>query len=89
MSRGPTDSSEVTMPYATGEIPVPGDYVKNQFERTGTVTKVRIEFDDHDFVSIRWDDGGPDLPLMPAKEFTLISRKPSRSDDVSRSLDTR
>jgi hypothetical protein len=69
------DSSEVTVPYATGEIPVPGDYVKNQFERTGTVTKLRIESDDHDFVRIRWDDGGPELPLTPAREFTLISRQ--------------
>ena len=64
-----------TMPYATGEIPVPGDYVKNQFERTGTVTKVRIESDDHDFVSIRWDVGGVDSPLTPPKEFILISRE--------------
>ena len=63
------------MPYASGEIPVPGDYVKNQSKRTGTVTKVRIESDDHDFVSIRWDDGGSDLPLTPAKQFTLISRQ--------------
>lgn len=63
------------MPYATGEIPFSGDYVKNQFEKRGTVTKVRIEANQHDFVSIRWDDDGSDLPLTPAKEFTLISRK--------------
>jgi hypothetical protein len=71
----PDLSSEVIVPYATGEIPVPGDYVKNEFERPGTVTKVRIESNDHDFVSIRWDDGGVDSPLTPAKEFTLISRQ--------------
>ena len=64
-----------TMPYATGEIPFPGDYIKNQFEKRGTVIKVRIVANEHDFVSISWDDGGPDLPLTPAKEFTLISRK--------------
>jgi hypothetical protein len=63
------------VPYATVEIPLPGDYVKNQFEKQGTVIKVRIEINEHDFVSIRWDDGGSDLPLTPAKEFTLISRK--------------
>ena len=63
------------MPYATGEIPFPGDYVKNQFGKRGTVIKVRIEANEHDFVSSRWDDGGVDSPLTPAKEFTLISRK--------------
>ena len=62
------------MPYATGEIPFPGDYVKNQFAKRGTVIKVRIEANEHDFVSIRWDDGGTD-PLAPAKDFTLISRQ--------------
>jgi len=63
------------MPYATGEITFPGDYVKNQFAERSTVIKVRIEANEHDFVSIRWDVGGPDLPVTPAKEFTLISRK--------------
>ncbi len=28
-----------------------------------------------DFVRVRWDDGGRDLPLTPAKQFTLISRQ--------------
>jgi len=49
------------MPYATGEISFPGDYVKNQFAERGTVIKVRIEVNEHDFVSIMWDVGGPDL----------------------------
>jgi hypothetical protein len=39
------------------------------------VIKVRIEANEHDFVGLRWDDGGVDSPLTPAKEFTLISRK--------------
>ena len=64
-----------TMPYATGEIPFPGDYVKNQFEQPGIVTRVRVDSNGNEFVSIRWDDGGLDSPLTPAKEFTLISRK--------------
>ena len=63
------------MPYATGETPVPGDYVKNQFEQPGTVTRVRTASNEDDFVSIRWDDGGLDSPLTPATEFTLISRQ--------------
>ena len=62
------------MPYATGEIPVPGDYVKNDLEQPGTVTRLRMASNGDDFVSIRWDDGGVS-PLTPAKEFTLISRQ--------------
>jgi hypothetical protein len=71
-------SSEVTVPYANGETPVLGDYVdyvKNDLEQPGTVTRLRMASNGDDFVSIRWEDGGPDLPLTPAKEFTLISRK--------------
>jgi hypothetical protein len=30
------------VPYANGKIPVPGDYVKNQFEQPGTVTRVHF-----------------------------------------------
>ncbi len=66
------------MPYANGETPVLGDYVdyvKNDLEQPGTVTRLRMASNGDDFVSIRWEDGGPDLPLTPAKEFTLISRK--------------
>ena len=66
---------EKTMPYANGETPVPGDYVKNDFEQPGTVTRLRMASNGDDFVSIRWDDGGLDSPLTPATEFTLISRK--------------
>jgi hypothetical protein len=63
------------MPYATGEIPIPGDYVKNDSEQPGTVTRLRMASNGDDFVSIRWDDGAVDSPLTPAKEFTLISRQ--------------
>ena len=66
---------EKTMPYANGETPVPGDYVKSDFEQPGTVTRLRMASNGDDFVSIRWDDGGLDSPLTPATEFTLISRK--------------
>jgi hypothetical protein len=62
------------MPYATGETPLPGDYVKNQFEQPGIVTRIRVDSNGDEFVSLRWDDGGRDLPLTPAKEFILISR---------------
>ncbi len=63
------------MPYANGETPVPGDYVKNDLEEPGTVTRLRMASNGDDFVTIRWDDGGVDSPLTPAKEFTLISRQ--------------
>ena len=63
------------MPYVGGETPVPRDYVKNQFEQPGVVTRVRVDSNGDEFVSIRWDDGSLDLPLTSAKEFTLISRK--------------
>ena len=63
------------MPYAGGETCVVGDYVKNKFEQPGTVTTLRTASNGDDFVSIRWDDGGLDSPLTPAKEFTLISRQ--------------
>ena len=61
------------MPYADGETPVLGDYVKNDLEQPGTVTRLRTASNGDDLVSIRWDDGGVDSSLTPAKEFTLIS----------------
>ena len=64
------------MPYATGESPLVGDYVKNRFEQPGTVVEVKLTpmSAEKDMVSIRWDDGGPESPLTPATEFTLICR---------------
>jgi hypothetical protein len=63
------------MAYANGETPVLGDYVKNDLEEPGTVTRLRMASNGDDFVTIRWDDGGVDSSLTPAKEFTLISRQ--------------
>jgi len=60
--------------YASGESPVPGDYVKNQWEQPGTVTRVSVA-NGEESVTVRWDDGGTNLPLTPAKDFTLISRQ--------------
>jgi len=64
------------VPYASGEVPVVGDYVKNQWEQPGTVLEVCLAGGNfpHDQISVRWDDGGTDLPLTPAVEFTLVSR---------------
>ena len=62
------------MPYANGETPLPGDYVKNEFEQPGTVTRIGIAFNGDELVSIRRHDGGLDSLLAPATKFTLISR---------------
>jgi uncharacterized protein (TIGR00369 family) len=62
------------MPYTSGETPEVGDYVKNKYEQPGTVTVVDSSQGGQEQVSIRWDDGGADLPLTDAAEFSLISR---------------
>jgi hypothetical protein len=76
------------VPYANGGVPIVGDYVKNQWEQPGTVLEVCLASGNflHDQISVRWDDGGADLPLAPAEEFALVSR-PSQiiadsTDDV-------
>jgi hypothetical protein len=66
---------EEIMPYATGETPEVGDYVKNQWEQLGTVTRVHATQGARERINVRWDDGGFDLPLAFAEEFTLLSRK--------------
>jgi hypothetical protein len=40
-----------------------GDYVKNEGEQFGTVTRVHAPHGGHEHVSLRWDDGDVDLPL--------------------------
>jgi hypothetical protein len=64
-----------SLPYANGKIPVPGDYVKNQFEQPGTVTRVHFSHEGQDYIKVTPNDGSVDLPLAPAEEFTLISRQ--------------
>ena len=63
------------MPYTNGETPEVGDYVKNKWEQPGTVTAVHAAMSGYEQVSIRWDDGGVDLPSTSAAEFTLLSRR--------------
>jgi uncharacterized protein (TIGR00369 family) len=65
---------EIIMPYTSGETPEVGDYVKNKWEQPGTVTAVHAPMSGYEQVSIRWDDGGVDLPSTSAAEFTLLSR---------------
>jgi len=69
----PPFSSEVVVPYATGEIPEVGDYVKNQWGQLGTVTRVRFAQNEEERICIRWDDGGLELLFSPASEYTLVS----------------
>jgi hypothetical protein len=63
------------MPYATGETPKVGDYVKNQWEQPGTVTRVHAAQDEQERICIMWTDGGISLLFSPASECVLISRK--------------
>jgi hypothetical protein len=63
------------VPYASGEIPIPGDYVKNEWEQPGTVTRVSVASNGDESVTVSWDDGGLNSTLTPAKDFTLISRQ--------------
>jgi len=65
------------MPYTSGETPEVGDHVKNKWEQPGTVIAVYAAQDGDEQVSIRWDDGGDDLPLASAAEFALLSRSSS------------
>ena len=58
------------MPYASGETPKVGDYVKNQWEQPGTVTRVHAAQDEQERVCIMWE-GRWDLP----SEYSLVSRK--------------
>jgi hypothetical protein len=63
------------MPYSSGEVPKLKDYVKNKWDQPGTVVEVElVSAIGGELVSVRWDDGGSDLPLTAAEEFTLISR---------------
>lgn len=62
------------MPYGGGETPAVGDYVKNQWEQPGMVTRVHAAQDGQERINVRWDDGGIELPVASAGEFTLISR---------------
>jgi uncharacterized protein (TIGR00369 family) len=74
---------EIIVPYTSGETAEVGDYVKNRWEQPGTVIAIHAAKGGPEQVSIRWDDGGVDLPLASASEFTLLSR----SGGVTRTID--
>ena len=57
------------------KTPEVGDYVKNQWEQRGTVTRVHFAQDEEDLICIRWDDEGLKLLFSSASEYTLVSRK--------------
>ena len=68
-------SLEVSMPYASGETPGVGDYIKNQWERLGTVTRVHFAQHEEDLICIRWHDEGLKPLFSPAAEYMLVFRK--------------
>ena len=41
------------MPYVSGEVPIPGDYVKNQWEQPGTVIRVSVASNGEESVTVR------------------------------------
>jgi hypothetical protein len=63
------------MPYASGETPLVGDYVKNKCQQPGTVTAVDTAKVGEDHINISWDDGGVERLSAPASEFALLSRQ--------------
>jgi hypothetical protein len=63
------------VPHVGGETPQVGDDAKNQWEQLGTVTRVHATQGALERINVSWDDGGFDLPLAFAEEFTLLSRK--------------
>ena len=45
------------MPYIGGETPTVGDYVKNEYEQFGSVTRIRAAHDGQEYINVRWDGG--------------------------------
>jgi hypothetical protein len=70
------------MPYASGETPKVGDYVKNQWEQPGTVARVHAAQDEQERVCIMWKDGGICLLFSPASEYSLVFRKIEKLRDL-------
>ena len=62
------------MPYASGETPAVGDYIKNKWGQRGTVSRVHEARDGHEDISVRGDDGGTD-PLAPAGQGLYVDFK--------------
>lgn len=76
------------MPYASGETPEIGDYVKNKWEQPGTVIAIHPAQSGQEQISIRWDDGGVDLPSTSAIEFTLLSRQKGQQPETAERICT-
>lgn len=62
------------MSYASGEVPVLGDHVINQWGQPGRVTRVYKSKDDQEYIDVSWDDGGISLLSAPAADFKLLAR---------------
>ena len=61
------------MPYIGGETPTVGDYVKNEYEQFGSVTRIRAAHDGQEYIwTPRWDGGGATLLSASAADFTLL-----------------
>ena len=62
------------MPYIGGETPTVGDYVKNEYEQFGSVTRIRAAHDGQEYINVRWDGGGVTLLSASAADFTPLFR---------------
>ena len=58
-----------------GEIPEVGNYLKNEWEQPGRVTRVHAALDGQEQISVRWHDGGITLLFATAAKFTCSPGK--------------
>jgi hypothetical protein len=63
--------AEGNMPYASGESPKVGDYVKNKFEQPGTATAVHVT-EGRELVDVTWDERAVEALSIDASEFTRL-----------------
>ena len=62
--------------YSNSDTPMPGDRIRNQAGKTGTVTSVLASSSDPGAsrITIKWDEGIIEIDYPMAEQFTLISR---------------
>ena len=63
------------MPYLSGETPTVGDYVKNEYDQPGMVTRIHLAHDGQEYINVKWNYGGVSVLSASAAEFTLLFRR--------------
>jgi hypothetical protein len=69
--------------YVDGEFPEVGNYLKNEWEQPGRVTKVHAAQDGQEQISVRWHDGGITLLFANAAKFTCSPGKMRELSDIA------